>query len=108
MSNAPGPDDVPQSAAAKLFDIRLLIGGLFTLYGVMLTISGFFTSVADLAKASGINIIRWLGLGMLVLGLLFLLWRALSPIKVDPNPTDAPTAVDAKDTGRREVGRDKH
>src|SRR3954447_24488643 len=108
MTHAPGPEDVPQSAAAKLFDIRLLIGGLFTLYGVMLTISGFFTSDADLAKAAGININLWLGLGMLVLGLLFLLWRALSPIKVDPNPTDAPAAMDGRADGGREGRRDQH
>ena len=79
------------SAAAKLFDIRLMIGGLFTLYGVALTIYGFFTTEADLAKAAGININLWLGLGMLVLGLLFLLWRRLDPVdpvKAEPNPTD--------------------
>ena len=79
------------SAAAKLFDIRLLIGGLFTFYGVALTIYGFFTSQAELEKAAGININLWLGLGMLVLGLLFLLWRRLDPVvHVEPNPTDAP------------------
>ena len=78
------------SAAAKLFDIRLMIGGLFTLYGVALTIYGFFTSQAELDKAAGININLWLGLGMLVLGLLFLLWRRLDPVvHVEPNPTDA-------------------
>ena len=79
------PDaDVPQSAAAKLFDIRLLIGGLFTLYGLMLTVAGFFTSDADRHKASGININLWLGIGMLVLGLLFLLWRRVNPIRIEP------------------------
>jgi hypothetical protein len=81
--------DTPKSAASKLFDIRLLIGALFTLYGVMLTVAGFFTSEADMKKASGININLWLGIGMLALGLLFLLWRQLSPIRVEP-PTDQP------------------
>jgi hypothetical protein len=80
--------DVPQSAAAKLFDIRLLIGGLFTLYGLMLTVAGFFTSDADRQKASGININLWLGLGMLVLGLLFLLWHRLRPLRIEPRPQD--------------------
>ena len=37
-------DSTLKSAASKLFDIRVLIGGLFTLYGVILGISGFFTS----------------------------------------------------------------
>jgi len=86
-------DYEPKSAAAKLFDIRLLIGGLFTLYGLMLTVAGFFTSDADRRKASDININLWLGLGMLVLGLLFLLWRRLSPLRVEPNP-EPPVADD--------------
>ena len=75
----------PRSAAAKLFDIRLLIGGLFVLYGLMLGIAGFFTSDKARAKAAGININLWLGIGMLVLGVLFLLWRMLNPLKVEPN-----------------------
>ena len=84
-SAASADPDAPKSAAAKLFDIRLLIGGLFTVYGVMLTIAGFFTSDADLKKASNININLWLGLGMLVLGLLFLLWHRLRPLRIEPH-----------------------
>ena len=80
-----------QSAAAKLFDIRLMIGGLFVVYGVLLTVAGFFTSDAELQKAAGININLWLGLGMLVLGLLFLLWRRLDPLEIAP-PTEAEIA----------------
>lgn len=87
-SNATPANDTPKSAAAKLFDIRLLIGGLFTLYGLMLTVAGFFTSSAERHKASNININLWLGLGMLVAGLLFLLWRQLNPLRIQPRPTD--------------------
>jgi hypothetical protein len=83
--------DTPKSAAAKLFDIRLLIGGLFTLYGVMLTVAGFFTSDAERAKASNININLWLGIGMLVLGLLFLLWQRLNPLRVTVDPESTGT-----------------
>ena len=78
--------DATKSAAAKLFDIRLLIGSLFVLYGLMLGIAGFFTSHKARAKAAGININLWLGIGMLVLGVLFLLWRMLNPLKVQPDP----------------------
>ena len=85
-------DSPTKSAAAKLFDIRLMIGGLFVLYGIMLTVSGFFTDDAERKKAAGININLWLGLGMLLLGVLFLVWRMLNPIKVEPNPTDATEA----------------
>ena len=93
-------DDAPKSAAAKLFDIRLLIGGLFVVYGLMLTVAGFFTSDAELKKASDLNINLYLGIGMLVLGLLFLLWRKLNPTVVDPEPE---TADD-----RAEVRRGEH
>src|SRR5947209_981055 len=92
--NDVGASDAPKSAASKLFDLRLLIGGLFTLYGVMLTIYSFFTPEAQIQKAAGINMNLWLGLGMLILGLLFLLWIRLAPLSVDPdlqadpNPTD--------------------
>ncbi len=64
----------PKSAASQLFDIRILIGGLFTLYGVVLIVAGLVASKAEKQKAAGININLWMGLGMLVLGVLFLLW----------------------------------
>jgi hypothetical protein len=39
-----------QSAtAARLFDIRRIIGGLFVVYGVIVTIAGITASDADLA-----------------------------------------------------------
>lgn len=82
-------DDAPKSAAAKLFDIRLLIGALFVLYGLMLIVAGFFTSDAELKKAAHLNINLYLGIGMLVLGLLFLLWRKLNPTVVEAPPEDA-------------------
>ncbi|MGI3779998.1 MAG: hypothetical protein ACRYG2_04395 [Janthinobacterium lividum] len=78
-----------KSAASKLFDLRLLIGGLFTFYGVVLTIYSFFDSPAEIAKAAGIHINLWLGIGMLILGLLFLLWTRLGPLTPpEPNPTE--------------------
>lgn len=82
-----GSTDTVKSAASKLFDLRLLIGGLFTFYGVVLTIYSFFDSAAEIAKAAGIHINLWLGLGMLVLGLLFLLWTRLGPL-APPEPED--------------------
>ncbi|MYT46591.1 hypothetical protein GTY89_30725, partial [Streptomyces sp. SID5471] len=62
------------ATAARLFDIRLIIGGLFTLYGVIVMIAGFTASDADLKKAQDININLWTGVGMLLLGLFFLAW----------------------------------
>ena len=84
-----GATDTPKSAASKLFDLRLLIGGLFTFYGVILTIYSFFDSPAEIAKAAGIHINLWLGIGMLVFGLLFLLWARLGPLQPpEPEPAD--------------------
>jgi hypothetical protein len=80
--------EVEHSAASKLFDLRYLIGGLFVVYGVMLTIAGFFTSRANIAKAANININLWLGIFMLLIGIFFLVWARLSPQKPpEPNVT---------------------
>jgi hypothetical protein len=79
------PKDAPKSAASKLFDLRILIGGLFTFYGVALSIYGLFTSPEEIAKSAGIHINLVLGIGMLVLGLLFLLWAKLAPVVHDPS-----------------------
>ena len=82
MSEAPDTGaEAPQSAAARLFDLRVLIGGLFLLYGVMLTVAGFFTSPANLAKASHININLWMGIGMLIIGGFFTAWWRLRPLR---------------------------
>lgn len=84
------PKDMPQSAASKLFDLRLLIGALFTFYGIALIIYGLFTSPEDIAKSAGIHINLWLGAGMLVLGLLFLLWMRVAPVRHEaPSPSAA-------------------
>lgn len=90
MSQDETPPSAPQSAAAKLFDLRVLIGGLFTFYGVVLIIAGLFTSEAQIQKAAGININLWMGIGMLIVGLLFLLWWRLRPLAppVDPARDD--------------------
>lgn len=87
------PKGMAQSAAAKLFDLRIMIGALFSFYGVILIIYGFFTPEEQIAKAAGIHMNLWLGAGMLVLGLLFLLWARLAPVKHElPPGRDAATA----------------
>lgn len=78
----------PTSAASKLFDIRIMIGGLFLVYGILLTVSGFFTSDAERRKASDININLWLGLAMLVVSALFVLWFRLRPLQRPTTPAD--------------------
>jgi len=78
--------DAPKSAASKLFDLRVLIGGLFTVYGIALTVVGLLATEAALAKASGININLWMGLGMLALGVFFLAWWRLRPLHREAPP----------------------
>ncbi|MEV6192746.1 hypothetical protein AB0M19_10085 [Streptomyces sp. NPDC051920] len=77
------------TTAARLFDIRRIIGGLFVIYGVIVTIAGITASDADLAKAGDININLWTGLGMLALGLFFLAWLWLRPLPATVQETPA-------------------
>ncbi|GAU68640.1 membrane protein CrgA [Streptomyces sp. NBRC 110611] len=78
------------ATAARLFDIRRIIGGLFVVYGVIVGIAGLTASDADLKKAQGININLWTGLGMLALGLFFLIWLKLRPTA--PPAVEVPAA----------------
>jgi xanthine/uracil/vitamin C permease (AzgA family) len=86
------PDDAEfeteKSASAQLFDLRYLIGGLLSLYGLVLIVVGFLDSQAEVDKAAGIRINLWMGLGMLVVGLFFLAWGRLRPLK-----TEGPSAL---------------
>jgi hypothetical protein len=66
--------------AANLFDLRRIIGGLFVAYGLLLTILGLTNSDAEAHKAAGININLWAGLGMLVFGILMLVWAFTRPL----------------------------
>jgi len=50
-------------------DIRLPIGIIFTLYGIVLMVYGLVTDPAIFASSLGVNIDLWWGLAMLVFGL---------------------------------------
>jgi hypothetical protein len=69
--------------SSRLFDLRVIIGGVFVLYGITLTVVGLFDNDAELARAGGIRINLWIGLAMLLLGLLFLLWARWRPLRVE-------------------------
>jgi hypothetical protein len=79
---AQGEELERRSAAARLFDVRLVIGGLFIVYGVIVTLLGVFDSPAEIDKAEGVRINLWMGLVMLALGGLFLLWRWWRPLQI--------------------------
>ena len=72
---------------ANRFDIRRLIGGLFVLYGVILTILGLVGSSHVKHKAAGINIDLWTGIGMLVFGVLMITWALTRPTTPEPPET---------------------
>jgi hypothetical protein len=94
---AKGEEAQKASKAARLFDVRRVIGGLFVVYGVIVTLLGAFDSRAEIEKAQGVRINLWMGLGMLALGLLMLLWLRL-------NPTKAPDPAAHEEAGRRPEG----
>jgi len=79
------PDDnatgsTEDAAAAQLFDIRRIIGGLFVLYGVVLIVAGIFDGASAEEQAAGIDINVWAGLGMALTGAFFLVWMWLRPL----------------------------
>lgn len=81
---------------ARLFDVRRVIGGLFVVYGLIVTGIGIFDSAAAVEKAQGVRINLWMGLGMLALGLLMLLWLRLNP-PPEPRETADPAARETAD-----------
>ncbi|QNP72205.1 hypothetical protein IAG44_24185 [Streptomyces roseirectus] len=89
--------EAQSATAARIFDLRLIIGGLFVVYGVIVTITGLTDSDAEIDKAQGININLWTGLGMLLLGLFFLTWQWLRPAAA-PTP-ELPVEGEEKGTG---------
>jgi len=67
---------------AKLFDLRMFIGSLFVVYGVIVGIEGLLASTAEIDKAAGVNLSLWVGLIMLVVGIFFVAWTLVSPPEV--------------------------
>lgn len=84
----------------SLFDVRTIIGSLMTLYGVILVIAAFFTSDAQKAKADGINANLWVGLALLIFGLLMLFWAVSRPLVVDEEKLDADKRAVEEAAGR--------
>jgi hypothetical protein len=71
------------TGVASLFDLRMVIGGLLALYGVILTVMGLFASDAAKAKSAGININLWAGVVILAGGAIFLAWARLRPLRAE-------------------------
>ena len=68
------------SLSAILFDLRSVIGLLFVVYGLVLTILGIIGETPEeLAKAGGLALNLWTGLAMLVIGIIFYVWAFTKP-----------------------------
>jgi hypothetical protein len=80
-------EEVRAARAANRFDIRRLIGGLFVLYGLILTLMGIFGSAHTKHKAAGVNVDLWTGLAMIVVGALMITWALTRPVQPEPPET---------------------
>ena len=64
-------------------DLRMPIGGMFTIFGVVLIVWGLVSDEAIYARSLGINVNLWWGLVLLVFGLL-MLWLAYRAVTSPP------------------------
>lgn len=81
-----------------LFDVRVIVGALLGIYGLLLTVAGFFPSIlgahADAASTDTVQLYAgtdanwWVGLVLLGVAAAFIGWAAVRP----------PEATDVKNT----------
>jgi hypothetical protein len=83
MIDAAEQAEAESGGMRNLFDLRMIIGGLFTFYGIYLTIRGVIDSQSAITQAAGVRINLWTGLAALVVGLAFMAWALLRPLTVD-------------------------
>jgi hypothetical protein len=95
-------DQTRVERAANLFDLRRIIGGVFSAWGLLLVILGLFDSEEEIEKAAGVNINLYAGLGMLVFGLLFLLWAFTRPLGEELGTEEPRGSAGGDDEGARE------
>jgi hypothetical protein len=85
-TNAEAPPELDEATARKAanrFDLRRIIGGVFLVYGAILTVVGIVGSDAVKNKAAGINVNLWTGLAMLVVGAMMIAWALMRPVEPD-------------------------
>jgi hypothetical protein len=78
---APELDEATARKAANRFDLRRIIGGVFLIYGVILTVIGIVGSDEVKNKAAGINVNLWTGLAMLAVGAMMVAWALMRPVE---------------------------
>jgi hypothetical protein len=77
-------EELEAAKQANRFDIRRIIGGVFLVYGLVLTLMGIFGTHHVKTKAAGINIDLWTGIGMLIFAALMLFWAFARPVAPEP------------------------
>jgi len=88
--------------SAGLFDIRNIIGALLGIYGIVLLVVGVVgTSQREIDRAGGINANIWVGVVLVVIGVLFLIWARARPIVVDEEELARDKAAVEEAAGRR-------
>jgi len=80
-------DEVKAARVANRFDIRRLIGAVFTVYGLILVVLGIFGSETIKNKANGSNVDLWTGIGMLIFAALMIFWALSRPTVPEPPET---------------------
>ena len=83
-TDAQAPPEIDEETARKAanrFDIRRIIGGVFLVYGLILTVVGAIGSDEVKNKAAGINVNLWTGLAMLAVGAMMVAWALMRPVE---------------------------
>ena len=90
MSHSSHQASTPTKHSAGVFDIRMIIGLLLLIYGVILTATGVFGDPAY-DKTGGVNANLIAGVALLAVGGFFALWARLRPIIVDESKLPSAT-----------------
>lgn len=79
----PAADESAHVETAGAFDIRVFIGTLLGLFGLIITVMGlFFFTAHESEKTGGLNANLWAGLVMIAVAILFVIWARLDPIRM--------------------------
>jgi hypothetical protein len=84
--------DSSGTRTAGIFDIRVIIGALLGIFGLILVLMSLFSDPqARVARANEIDLNLWTGLALLATSAIFILWARLRPIIVDESASsDSP------------------
>jgi len=88
----------------NVFDVRTIIGLLMLTYGVILLIVSTTTSDEELARADGTNANLWVGLALVIVGVLMIGWALLRPIEIDEEQVEADKRAVEEEAHRRLEG----